>query len=271
MSMPLLDKIFEGAPASVSQPLTGEELKKSGMRSVLRLLNMRPNHTPNDLTDQPNTYIVIGRYGFVCLAVRSADSNGANIRIVQFCAPCLHPSLSRLWVSSGAVIFTARAKAEPHRVIDVLSPSAVFKVGGAVVGLISVLVVNFSTNKRPRTQEGQSDETVNVKPGCFPWLSPNVQSDSGITALPTISPNCKSENFLGAVCPIENKVSFPSHSAQTGDRIKSGNTEWGSTPFFRRQLFCGKLLLSHCRNLLDRFGMWSGSFAVQPAFGPFLF
>jgi hypothetical protein len=37
---PLFDKVFLGCPSPVSQPLTGEELKKSGMRSVLR-------HTPD--------------------------------------------------------------------------------------------------------------------------------------------------------------------------------------------------------------------------------
>lgn len=40
MSAPLLDQIFEGAPAPVSPPLTGEQLKASGMQSVAR-------HTPD--------------------------------------------------------------------------------------------------------------------------------------------------------------------------------------------------------------------------------
>lgn len=35
MNMPLLDKIFEGAPAPVSPPLTGGELRDSGIDSVL--------------------------------------------------------------------------------------------------------------------------------------------------------------------------------------------------------------------------------------------
>jgi len=40
MSMPLLDKIFEGNPTPSSPPLTGKELKESGLRSVFR-------HTPD--------------------------------------------------------------------------------------------------------------------------------------------------------------------------------------------------------------------------------
>jgi hypothetical protein len=37
---PLFEKIFEGAPAPTGPPLTGKDLKSSGMRSVLR-------HTPD--------------------------------------------------------------------------------------------------------------------------------------------------------------------------------------------------------------------------------
>lgn len=37
---PLFDKLFSGAPAPTGPPLSGEELKKSGMRSVFR-------HTPD--------------------------------------------------------------------------------------------------------------------------------------------------------------------------------------------------------------------------------
>jgi hypothetical protein len=45
MNMPLLDKIFEGAPAPVSPPLTGEELRDSGIKSVL-------THTPESYKDR---------------------------------------------------------------------------------------------------------------------------------------------------------------------------------------------------------------------------
>ena len=37
---PLLDQLFSGSPAPVSQPLTGEQLKRSNLRSVFR-------HTPD--------------------------------------------------------------------------------------------------------------------------------------------------------------------------------------------------------------------------------
>src|ERR1051325_1706482 len=35
MTMPLLDKIFEGAPAPVSKPLTGEDLRDAGIQQAV--------------------------------------------------------------------------------------------------------------------------------------------------------------------------------------------------------------------------------------------
>lgn len=39
-SLPLFDKVFSGSPAPTGKPLSGEDLKQSGMRSVFR-------HTPD--------------------------------------------------------------------------------------------------------------------------------------------------------------------------------------------------------------------------------
>lgn len=40
-TLPLFDQILSGKPAPIGRPLTGEELRDSGMESVL-------NHTPNE-------------------------------------------------------------------------------------------------------------------------------------------------------------------------------------------------------------------------------
>lgn len=41
-------------------------------------------------------------------------------------------------------------------------------------------------------------------------------------------------------------------------------------PFFGFEFCGGKLLFSHCGNLLERFAFWLGSFTVQPVFEPFV-
>jgi hypothetical protein len=50
-------------------------------------------------------------------------------------------------------------------------------------------------------------------------------------------------------------------------RFKSDN----GSPFFAFEFLGGKVLISHCENLHDRFELWSGSLAAETACGPFVF
>jgi hypothetical protein len=59
--------------------------------------------------------------------------------------------------------------------------------------------------------------------------------------------------------PVSDAVAISTFVASTAHRISG---------VARRS---GKLVISHCENLLNRFAFWLGSFGVQPSFEPLLF
>lgn len=142
----------------------------------------------------------------------------------------------------------------------VLASRDIFKILKAVIRLNPVLMVDFQS-ARTRADEGKQHQRV---PTSNLYNVVLGESRSQITPnSPTGPPN------IGSLRRSPPAL-VASNSPEIGNGVKPF-VAWDFAPLFRFKFLSGKFLSSHCRNLLDRFGVWSGSFAVQPACGPFVF
>jgi hypothetical protein len=166
-----------------------------------------------------------------------------------------------LRMESRSITVARRRQSSSCGVGAVFCSRYVFKIIRMVVGFHPVLMVYLHTF-RVRAKESGGDKLMNA-PVSF---NPRRASQQYRNVTSRVD-GCS--QYLGSI-PTSIAVRNCFNPSDTGHHVRSFVTR-DRLPSFVSEFFCGKLLFSHCGNLLSRFAFWLGSFGVQPSFEPLVF